>query len=698
MIKRVLSAVMALCLTMGCLASCGNTDSSTQSKASPESSAAEEQESSQAEADSINENDESSEQTTTSADSSEEGAESSTDSTSAGAVTASGGTTGATAKTTSGGAAANGTTTRATSKGQTAGTSAAAGKTTTKAAAKTTTAAGSKGTAKVTAKTTAKATTKATTKAAASTPAAQTVSSMKFAESHDPSIVKGYVKSDVSSISSSTVVKGVKDSTYSKEVYFIFGSHLAFAYSFDLQSWVRFTNNINTNYNTLFKSAFDWAKKGDSVYQSSGNMWAPDVIYNTKMGKWCMYMSINGCSWNSSIVLLTADSLSGSWSYAGTVVYSGFCDDDVRSFTETDYTKATGETALADRYKRSAYTCKDGGTNCTSTTWSNGYGAHAIDPCVVYDESGSLWMSYGSWSGGIWMIKLDASTGLRDYNTKYSYSSGKTDPYMGYLLAGGGGRTGEASYIQKIGSYYYLFVSYGGLVANGGYSMRVFRSAKVNGPYTDASGDLATKLSSNLSNAIKGTVGDLLMFNYKWSYMKQGYVAQGHNSAFVDDDGRAYVVYHTRFSNRGELHQVRVHQLFTTESGLLTAAPFSYAGEKAAAVTAKDIAGSYETIFLETTDYASKTCNVNVTLRFNADGTVSGSKSGTWSFSSKLGSPYVTVTLGGQTYEGLFIKQHKETAASAAANAWTSTAAGSEAMCFTLMGRSTERAVWGYMT
>ena len=296
MIKRVLSAVMALCLTMGCLASCGNTDSSTQSKASPESSAAKEQESSQAEADSINENDESSEQMTTSADSSEGAAESSTDTTSAGAVTTSGGTTGATVKTTSGRSAANGTTTRATSKGQTAGTSAAAGKTTTKAAAKTTTAAGSKSTAKVTTKATAKATTKATTKAAASTPAAQTVSNMKFAESHDPSIVKGYVKSDVSSISSSTVVKGVKDSTYSKEVYFIFGSHLAFAYSFDLQSWVRFTNNINTNYNTLFKSAFDWAKKGDSVYQSSGNMWAPDVIYNTKMGKWCMYMSINGCS------------------------------------------------------------------------------------------------------------------------------------------------------------------------------------------------------------------------------------------------------------------------------------------------------------------------------------------------------------------------------------------------------------------
>ena len=62
---------------------------------------------------------------------------------------------------------------------------------------------------------------------------------------------------------------------------------------------------------------------------------------------------------------------------------------------------------------------------------------HAIDPCVTYDSDGNLWMSYGSWSGGIWIFKLDPKTGLRDTATKYDYKENETDPYMGYKLAGG---------------------------------------------------------------------------------------------------------------------------------------------------------------------------------------------------------------------------------------------------------------------
>ena len=42
------------------------------------------------------------------------------------------------------------------------------------------------------------------------------------------------------------------------------------------------------------------------------------------MGKWCMYMSINGDNYRSVIVLLTADDIEGDWTYVGPVVYSGF--------------------------------------------------------------------------------------------------------------------------------------------------------------------------------------------------------------------------------------------------------------------------------------------------------------------------------------------------------------------------------------
>ena len=41
-----------------------------------------------------------------------------------------------------------------------------------------------------------------------------------------------------------------------------------------------------------------WQFKGNTV---KGMQWAPDVIYNKTMKKWCMYMSLNGDHWCSSM-------------------------------------------------------------------------------------------------------------------------------------------------------------------------------------------------------------------------------------------------------------------------------------------------------------------------------------------------------------------------------------------------------------
>ncbi len=64
-----------------------------------------------------------------------------------------------------------------------------------------------------------------------------------------------------------------------------------------------------------------WQFKGNTV---KGMQWAPDVIYNKTMKKWCMYMSLNGDHWCSSIVCFTSDDLEGPWAYQGPVVFSGF--------------------------------------------------------------------------------------------------------------------------------------------------------------------------------------------------------------------------------------------------------------------------------------------------------------------------------------------------------------------------------------
>ena len=498
---------------------------------------------------------------------------------------------------------------------------------------------------------------------------------------HDPSVVIGYTDGKYTGDRSQRVYG--KDNGSRQKVYFIFGSHRAFAWSTDMQNWTTFTNNINddTKCQALFKSAFDWAAKGDSSYGWSGNLWAPDVIWNEQMNKWCMYMSINGKSWNSSIVLLTSDSLNGDWENQGTVVYSGFTKSGVHAYTDTDFASVVGSDnadAALVRFKSS------------DTTWNSRYGAHAIDPCVTYDSDGNLWMSYGSWSGGIWIFKLDPKTGLRDTATKYDYKENETDPYMGYKLAGGVSRSGEASYIEKIGNKYYLFLSYGGLTAKGGYNMRVFSSDAIMGPYKDVAGnDARYGTETSVINKNAGgdgygntATGERLMSYYNWHYLDKGRVAQGHNSAVVDTDGKTYLVYHTRFNDGSEGHEVRVHQLFTVGNGGLVATPFEYSGETLSdtAYSVKEVAGEYTVIYHEpSVNTTALQCCEEKSVKLNKDGSVSGDYTGKWEQESDK--PYVTLTIDNVKYQGVFIKQKVE-------------GKNCETMCFTLVG-SNNITIWG---
>lgn len=179
----------------------------------------------------------------------------------------------------------------------------------------------------------------------------------------------------------------------------------------------------------------------------NGNLWAPDVIYNPNMEKYCLYMSVNGDDWNSVIVMLTADNIEGPYEYAGPVVYSRFSTSS-HDVKRTDVYQVLGEDADLTRYQN----IKNTKLNC-------------IDPCVTFDKDGSLWMVYGSWFGGLYMLRLDEDTGLRDYNTTYETIPNEQDAYYGHKVHGGFGVSGEGPFIIEKDRYYYLFVSYGGLVA-----------------------------------------------------------------------------------------------------------------------------------------------------------------------------------------------------------------------------------------
>ncbi len=503
--------------------------------------------------------------------------------------------------------------------------------------------------------------------------------------SHDPSVVIGY---EADGKVYATPASG------RTKVYCVFGSHLAWLKSYDLQNWTKFTNNLTTDYSTFFAEDAKWSAHGSSSYDVKGNMWAPDVIWNEDLQKWCMYMSINGDSFYSSIVLLTAESLTGDWTRVGTVIYS--LGSSSKYASETDvWSVLDKDSDSLDRY----YYYRNSVNNHT-------YGTNAIDPCVFYDNDGNLWMSYGSWFGGIYMIRLDKSTGLRDYSctydTDFELASGatagkmnvnwaKSDAYQGIKIAGGNHCSGEASYIEYHDGLYWLFVSYGGLKARDGYSMRVFSSENVTGPYTDISGDDArysltgTNGSTN-AGQINKSVGTRLMSYYRWGFMDYGYTAQGHNSAVVDTDGRMFLVYHTRFDDGTEGHQVRVHQLFT-DGKRIVCAPFEYRGEtlSSSAYSTADVAGYYGIIrHGNGTDYANLECAAEQVVYLSADGTVSGAYSGTWSVSSSAPDITVAIKVGSstETYSGKIIEQNIEET-------------NVKTLCFTAVDNY-DKSLWGY--
>ena len=497
------------------------------------------------------------------------------------------------------------------------------------------------------------------------------------------------------------------------QTYYIFGSHRAAAKTTDLMSWTAFTAPwaTSTSNNAANSAAFTtpavttstfnaiaWAKRGSSNYHVDGNMWAPDVIWNKAMNKWCMYLSINGDNWYSSIILLTADNIEGPYLYQAPVVMSGFHTGN--AYKDTDLEQAIGtQASLPGRY-------------AVGNGWGRRY-PNCIDPCVFYDEEGKLWMSYGSWSGGIWMLELDENTGLRDYDVTYTLTGSgdgvTVDPYFGKKIAGGFYVSGEASYIEYIGGYYYLFVTYGGLAAggnandynNGGYQMRVFRSTKPDGPYTDSkSSNNSAIFSSYLLNFGPKENDSNRGVNIFGAYTSWGNQAkgnygersQGHNSIIAAEDGRTYLVYHTRFQNWGESHQVRVHQVFQSKNGWLVVAPFEYTGEEvksADIATTQQVAtiripGKYKLLVHNyKLDHTKKEAASPIDIELKNDGTIAGEATGTWKIEE--GKSYVTLKINNTYYHGVMIEQTLEPT-------------DTKTPAFTAIAATTGVTVWGYQT
>ena len=450
------------------------------------------------------------------------------------------------------------------------------------------------------------------------------------------------------------------------DTYYIYGSHMAAAVCDDLNSWkylangYRKVNKVFGQIYDVYDDAFAYAGAPTSIIptdnakQGGEHVWAPDVIYNKAMGKYVMYYCTSS-TWNASNLCYgISDTPEGPFEWQGALIYSGFDNDTIKGTDVLDY--------VDEDYAASTYITRKG--------YNFEDFPNAIDPAVFYDKDGRMWMVYGSWSGGIFLLELDEQTGKVIHPAADPDNS--VDPYFGKRLLGGGHMSIEGPYIlwDEASGYYYLFVSYGSLTRDGGYQIRVLRSETPDGEYVDMNGKKPEKGFNHAYYGLK------LSGNYMLPSLSKAYKATGHNSALVDDDGKKYIVYHTRFDNGTEQHSPRVHQFLVNAEGWPCMLPYQTAGETVSDYTVSETAGRY--YFIDQGTKIDGNVAQPVILYLNDDGTAkTESAEGTWALTDN--SHYMTLTLDDRTYSGVFCKMNDE--------------AGTPVMTFSAVGYN--ESVWG---
>jgi len=166
------------------------------------------------------------------------------------------------------------------------------------------------------------------------------------------------------------------------------------------------------------------------------------------------------------------------------------------------------------------YKWVDQGMILQSTT---GDDFNAIDPNILVDSTGSVWLQYGSFWDGIYQQQIDPSTGkiLPDgpiYHLAERAASVPNDPI-------------EGSSLVHVGSYYYLFVSWDYCCeanpAQSNYKIVVGRGTSVHGPFFDQDG----------GNMLYGGGTILLQGNSTWG-------APGGQTAYIDPTDGDLIVFH----------------------------------------------------------------------------------------------------------------------------------------------------------
>jgi arabinan endo-1,5-alpha-L-arabinosidase len=140
---------------------------------------------------------------------------------------------------------------------------------------------------------------------------------------------------------------------------------------------------------------------------------------------------------------------------------------------------------------------------------------NTIDPSVMLDTDGKLWLAFGSYWEGIFLAELDAQTGHRIATNSPLYHLAWNHSI-------------EAACLTRHEKYYYLFINWGSCCqgTNSTYEVRVGRAEHITGPYLDRDG-------KNLNDG-----GGSLFLHRQGRYFGPGHIG------ILRDGGNEWFSYH----------------------------------------------------------------------------------------------------------------------------------------------------------
>ncbi|MBB3108761.1 arabinan endo-1,5-alpha-L-arabinosidase [Paenibacillus phyllosphaerae] len=204
---------------------------------------------------------------------------------------------------------------------------------------------------------------------------------------------------------------------------------------------------------------------------------------------------------------------------------------------------------------------------------------NAIDPNLVDDREGRLWLVYGSFFGGIYAAELNRATGkllLPGFGTLIARRDKTRE----------GAVEGPYVIYHPEHDYYYLFVSYDSLFSN--YNVRVGRSKQITGPYVDYNGHELT----DIDRLPPHEIGTKLMGGYRFRG-EAGVLAPGHNS-ILREGSRYYIVHHERSEQSPKHFAMQVREIHWTLEGWPVVSPERYSGVYRRSVRSSELPGAWE--------------------------------------------------------------------------------------------------------